>query len=182
MKKRLTVGEGRVRVWRDEYPFSFETFQSVDRKAAARRAGRAVAGTVTMEIWMPKGKASLYGLLGVRFQPRPKAKGLSVHVQVTTPHPTDDPFKETIAPRSEGVKGGLPKPLAEAVATALVRECKAQDLGAGLLSQETAAYGPGSSPAVFAALAELVVKMLALRIDDGKPAEIAEVVRAALEA
>lgn len=175
MKRMFDVGLGRVQLWRDELPeasYDGKEILVCDVPAAESRSPRAA---LAIEVWMPVGPRALYGLLGVRFEPR--ATGLSIQVPVVSG--IEGPrCAHSIASLSDEVRVGLPDEYGHEVVHGLADQAEKLGVGAGVLTIERAAHGlVGSSRSTFAALAILIVRLLAERFDDREAAAIGDIVR-----
>jgi hypothetical protein len=153
---------------------SYDTGQVVDRRVSAREGCHAPA-MGAIEVWMPTGPRALYGLLGARFEP--DARGLSIRVPVV-PGIEGPRFAQTIAASYDEVRVGLPDEYGREVVHWLAYEAEKLGFGPGVLTIERAAHSlVGSSRSVFAALAVLVVRLIAERLDDRESATIGEIIR-----
>jgi hypothetical protein len=160
----IALGYGRGRIWRDEtLPAKFCSNKTIElRSNAVEESLQPSSAALGIEVWLPIGPKSYYGLLGLRFESA-IAQERVVRVGVTACD--GPPFLESIAVGEEP-RIGLPEEYAGYVADALERELKAAGVS-GIATVDHAVYGLlGSSRRVFERLCALLTCFLVDQLDE----------------
>ena len=179
MKRDVAIGHGRLRLWRDEPPVAaYLSEQVLARDGAVNGVSIAILPkTLCIEVCLPTGPRSLYGLLGASFIPdiTPHCK-----VRVGVNSAAGARFVDALAPASEVVRIGLPDEYAHDLLDKLTEEMVARAVS-GTLNADQAAHGAiGSSRAMFVGLGKLLVRMLVDRIEEKGEEELRQIVRSAI--
>jgi hypothetical protein len=177
MKQLIKVGLGSLRLWRDEEVIAaYDPVRVLNRCTTLTRDAAVLASTtVAVEVWFPTGPRARYGLLGVRFEPD-TSRQRQVYVGISSP--SGPRLLDSIGAGRDEVRVGLPAEFADAVAERLHSEAVTRNLPAGTIAVNQAAHGAiGSNSSTFAALAYLLVRMIAERLDELPQDSIGEIVR-----
>jgi hypothetical protein len=156
---------GKARVWIDEPSGAKYVATGVETRVVCGSQptdGKRASRRIAVELWLPRGARSEYGLLGGYFAADTSAR---VTIALGVSGSTGERFRDSLGAATDDVRTGLPEEYANevlAVAATLVTE----RLGSGRLTIDEAAHGiVGSSRNLFGRLIRLVVRFLDDRID-----------------
>lgn len=149
----------RARVWIGELPdVACPPVKTLTHTIAASRESRNELRLAAIEVFVPLGPRSMYGLLGGQFES--SATGhLSVDVNVSTAN--ERLLVDSLAMKRDDVRVGLPAEYAKAVLAGVdLAKNELNALTAGKLSINCAAHGAiGSCEAIYKRLAVVLVKL-----------------------
>jgi hypothetical protein len=156
---------GKARVWIDEPAGARYVTTRVETRVVSgsqptdeRRASRRIA----VELWLPRGARSEYGLLGGWFAGDASGR---VTIDLGVSGATDERFLDSLGAATDDVRVGLPAEYANEVLT-VAASLATENLRSGRLTIDEAAHGiVGSSRRLFGRLTWLVVRLLDDRID-----------------
>lgn len=166
----LDLGHHRkLNVWLDELPeIRYRAVRVHEQRYAAERQESADVRRAALEILVPRGGRAQYGLLGGEFEPATSDQFI-VRLALSDRHERHIPW--SLSARIDGVRAGIPTEYASGVIEDLAAGPAV--LGAGVLRPDCGAHSAaGSSVLFFKRLAELLVRMLALK-DHTMPESIA---------
>ena len=152
--KTLDFGKHRrARVWIGELPdTACPSVKTLTHTIAADRKSQHGSRMAAIEVFVPLGPRSIYGLLGGHWKPDLTGQ-LSIDVSVSTPN--ERLFADSLAMKGVEVRVGLPSEYAKAVLAGVdMAKSELNELTAGKLSINCAAHGIiGSCEAVYKHLA-----------------------------
>jgi len=159
--KNLALGKHRqARVWIGELPnAACSSIEILNHSVAAKSRSQTELTLVAIEVYVPLGPRSMYGLLGGEWQPD-QSNQFSVEISVSAAN--ERLFTDNLAKRGDEVRVGLPAEYAKAVVTGVdVAKDELSMLPSGKLSINRAAHGAiGSCEAVYKHLAAVLVKLI----------------------
>jgi len=159
--KILELGKYRqARVWLEELPdASYPSVKTFTHTIAADRESRSGLRSAAIEVYVPVGPRSMYGLLGGQLEPAATGH-LSVDVSISVAN--ERLFANSLAMKADEVRVGLPAEYARSVLAGVdLANGELNGLTAGKLSIDHAAHGAiGSCEAVYKHLAAILVKIL----------------------
>jgi len=149
----------RARVWIGELPVAtYPSAKTLTHTVAASDASQSEPKLAAVEVFVPLGARSMYGLLGGQWTPGATGQ-LSVDVGITDPN--GPLFADNIAGKGDEVRVGLPAEYAQAVLAGVnLVQGELNTLSAGKLTINFAAHGAiGSCEAVYKHLAAILIKL-----------------------
>lgn len=157
----LKLGKyGRARVWIGELPgAAYPAVKTFTHAIAAEASSENRLRLVAVEVFMPLGPRSMYGLLGGRWTSGTTSQ-LSVDVSIAAAD--GQLLSDNLAGKGDEVRVGLPAEYAQAVLAGVdLAKSEMNTLAAGKVSINCAAHGAiGSCEAVFKHLAAILIKLL----------------------
>jgi hypothetical protein len=159
--KNLNLGKYRqARIWIGELPDAESTaIETLTHSAAATAQLQGGLILAAVEVFVPLGPRSMYGLLGGEWRPD---QSNQFRVEINVSAVNERLFPDNLALKGDEVRVGLPAEYAKAipVGVALVKD-QLTSLPSGKLSINRAAYGAiGSCEAVYKHLAAVLVKLV----------------------
>jgi hypothetical protein len=158
--KTLDIGKHRrVRVWMGELPDTncpiIETITHTIKPERVTQSGLRLAA---IEVFVPLGPRSMYGLLGGQFKPDETGQ---FTVEVNLSAADERLLADNLAMEADTVRVGLPKEYAKAVIAGVdIAKTELNALMSGKLSINCGAHGAaGSCEAVYKHLAAILVKL-----------------------
>lgn len=151
----------KARIWLANLPDArVSTTKILDRSVQGGPLTFEGTRRAVIEILIPRGPRSLYGLLGAELHTANKSENLVIHV--LTSHESGRPFTSSIALASEETQVGLPAAYSEAVFEGAIGQIKGiGGMCSGELVFDYAVHGQvGSAPIVFKWLAARLVQVL----------------------
>ena len=149
----------RARVWIGELPdTACPSVKILTHTIFASRESQSELRSAAIEVFVPLGPRSMYGLLGGQF--KPDATGhLNVDVNISSAN--ERLFTDSLARKGDEVRVGLPVEYAQAVLAGVnLTKGELNALTAGKLSINHAAHGAiGSCEVVYKHLAAILVKL-----------------------
>ena len=157
----LKLGKyGRARVWIRELPgAAYPSAKTFTHAVAAVASSENKLMLAAVEVFVPVGPRSMYGLLGGQWTSG-TTNQLSVDVSIAAAD--GQLFSDNLAGKGDEVRVGLPAEYAQAVLAGVdLAKSEMNTLAAGKLSINCAAHGAiGSCEAVYKHLAVILVKLL----------------------
>ncbi|MFT3848688.1 MAG: hypothetical protein QM739_08395 [Propionivibrio sp.] len=157
--KQFALGKSKkARVWIDELPDTIDTLGTACEITMSGTRESMLAMQAAVEVLVPLGPRSMYGLLGGRFTP--SANG-QLTVKIFSSSVVGKSFPSSLASAGDQVWTGLPIEYSEAVKEGI--HLVEQDIGvvSGELIINCAAYGEiGSCYAIFKSLAIVLTKLI----------------------
>lgn len=153
----------RARVWIGDLPDA--TYRPLNTVKCSMAANSNVADgprLAAIELLVPQGAHSMYGMLGGEFEPD---SGASFDVEVCLSSASEPVFANGLANQTDEVRMGLPSEYIEGVCSGIaLAKGELDRLLAGKLRVNCAAHGAvGSCEAVFKHLAAILVKLFNLK-------------------
>lgn len=171
--KALELGKHRrARVWIGELPdAACPSVKTLTHTIAADRESQHGLRMAAIEVFVPLGPRSMYGLLGGQWKPDATGQ-LSVDVNVSAAN--ERLLADSLAMKGDEVRVGLPAEYAKAVLVGVdMAKSELNALTAGKLSINCAAHGTiGSCEAVYKHLAAILVKLLNAASDEPSDDEL----------
>ena len=171
--KTLELGKHRrARVWIGELPdTACPSVKILTHTIAADRKSQHGLRLAAIEVFVPLGPRSMYGLLGGQWKPDATGQ-LSVDVSVSAAN--ERLFADSLAMKGDEVRVGLPAEYAKAVLAGVdMAKIELNEFMAGKLSINCAAHGAiGSCYAVYKHLATILVKLLNAASDEPSDDEL----------
>jgi hypothetical protein len=149
----------RARVWIGELPdASYPFIEVLTHTVVARAESQSALKLAAIEIFVPLGPRSMYGLLGGQFDPE-TAGHLSVDVRVSAAN--GRLLADSLAMKGDEVRVGLPAEYAQAVLVGVdLAATEPNTVAPGRLSISCAAHGAiGSCEAIYKHLSTTLVKL-----------------------
>jgi hypothetical protein len=171
--RTLELGKHRrARVWIGELPdATYPSLKTLTHTIATDRESLHGLRMAAIEVFVPLGPRSMYGLLGGRWQPGATDQ-LSVDVSVSATN--ERLLPDSLAMKGDEVRVGLPVEYAKAVLAGVdMAKSELSALTAGKLLINCAAHGTiGSCEAVYKHLAAILVKLLNAASDEPSDDEL----------
>jgi hypothetical protein len=159
--RTLELGKDRrARVWLGELPdAACPTVRTLTHTIAAGRESQNFVELAAIEVFVPLGPRSMYGLLGGQMKPNAASNNLRISVSVSAAN--ERLLADSLAMRGDVVRVGLPAEYAQAVLAGVnLAKGELNALNAGRLSINRAAHGAiASCEAVYKHLAAILVKL-----------------------
>lgn len=152
----------KARVWIDELPdVANHALSMVTHTVHAKNQGRAKIQTGAVELFVPLGARSMYGLLGGYFEPM---EGDSLSVEISLSSSSERILSGSLAGSSDEVRVGLPAEYVGGVTAGIDAACSRLDsVAVGKLHINCAAHGLiGSSNAIYSEIAATLVRLFHL--------------------
>jgi hypothetical protein len=149
----------RVRVWIGELPdAAYPTVKTLTHAIAAGRESQNGLSLAAIELFVPLGPRSMYGLLGGQWKPD-ETDQLSVDVSISSAN--ERLFADSFAMTGDKVRVGLPAEYAQAVLAGVdLTKSELNTLAPGRLTINCAAHGTiGSCESVYKHLAAILIKL-----------------------
>jgi hypothetical protein len=162
--KNLSLGRFRqAGVWIDDRPSaSYEPINTIIHTVVARSRSSVGSRSGAIELFVPLGARSMYGLLGGQFEPD---GGERLAVQVSFSGDLGRPFIGSLASESDDVRIGFPIEYANAVFSGIdVAKSELGEVASGRLIIDCAAHGAiSSSIALYESLVAVLIKLINLK-------------------
>jgi hypothetical protein len=158
--RNLDLGKHRrARIWTGELPDAeCPSIKTLTHFVAAKAQSPSGLTLAAIEVFVPLGPRSMYGLLGGRFEP--DATG-QLNIDVNISAATERLFADSLAVKGDQVRVGLPAEYAQAVLAGVnLAKGEMNALASGKLSFDCATHGAiGSCEAIYKHLAAVLVKL-----------------------
>jgi len=156
-----------AKVWIGELPNAlYDPISTLE--AEVRALTRSSHSSCAVELVHYRGPHVLYGLLGAEFRAEPSP---GLRIRVGTTEEEGKVFADSLAPKDDIVRVGLPKEYAGVVFGEFVRtQAENPQIGSGLLTVSCAAHGRVTSAEfIFRQLAKVVLRLLGFTKSDISP-------------
>lgn len=180
MMKTLDLGRfRRARVWIDALPdATYPRSRAAVKAVAATSRSRATTRSAAIELFVPVGARSMYGLIGGQFR---ADWGGELVVEVATSSPSERLFPASLASNVDEVRVGLPEEYVPAIWSGVdSARTGLETITAGKILIDRAAHGAASSSqAIYRSLAIAMLTILIRPSSDMSDAELIDIVSCA---
>ncbi|MFJ5240124.1 hypothetical protein ACIP86_25920 [Pseudomonas neuropathica] len=163
------VGQlGELRIWCNEPHVAFCGLFDVEESVlpfSNVRFNNSVERSLVLEVMLPRGGRTIYGLLGLRYFP---SYGSMISIKVTKQACASKVYQDSLISNFETINVGLPTMYANASVAGLKRAFSdSLDVGPGLIEICYAAFGDVSSnEQIFEKMGYSLANLLSLQLDE----------------
>lgn len=173
--KAINLGKHqKARVWIDDLPpIDYPSSRIVTHVIPAHKCRGTPIRRVAIELFVPLGPRSMYGLIGGQYEPD---TGNSLIVEIAVSSADEDVYPDSLASQTDEVKVGLPCEYVRGIVSGIDVGCaEINGVNAGRLRIACAAHGLiGSSEAVFSRIAVALIKIVNVDQQDMSDSRIIE--------